>query len=122
VRDFKQLKVWEKAHCLTLGIYGITKSFPPDERFGLTSQLRRASASIPTNIAEGCGRNGERELLNFMGIAAGSASEVEYLLILARDLNYIAPETYKDLTEQVIEIKKNVNRIYAKDLLAIRYQ
>jgi four helix bundle protein len=57
-----------------------------------------------------------------MGIAAGSASEVEYLLILARDLNYIAPETYKDLTEQVIEIKKNVNRIYAKDLLAIRYQ
>jgi four helix bundle protein len=106
MRDFKQLKVWEKAHCLTFGIYGITKSFPPDERFGLTSQLRRASASIPTNIAEGCGRNGERELLNFMGIAAGSASEVEYLLILARDLNYIAPETYKDLTEQVIEIKK----------------
>jgi len=106
VRDFKQLKVWEKAHYLTLGIYGITKRFPPDERFGLTSQLRRASASIPTNIAEGCGRNGERELLNFMGIAAGSASEVEYQLILARDLNYIAPETYKDFTEQIIEIKK----------------
>lgn len=70
------------------------------------SQLRRASAFIPTNITEGCGRNGERELLNFMGIAAGSASEVEYQLILARDLNYINPKTYKDFTEQVIQIKK----------------
>jgi len=106
MRDFKKLKVWEKAHFLTLRVYRVTKDFPSDERFGLTSQLRRASASIPTNIAEGCGRNGEREFLNFMGIAAGSASEVEYQLILARDLNYINPETYKELIGQVIEIKK----------------
>jgi len=118
MRDFKKLRVWEKAHSLTIRVYRVTKDFPSDERFGLTSQLRRASASIPTNIAEGCGRNGERELLNFMGIAAGSASEVEYQLILARDLNYINPETYRDLIAQIIEIKKMLTvfmkRIYQR--------
>ncbi|MCK5545095.1 MAG: four helix bundle protein, partial [Desulfobulbaceae bacterium] len=71
MRDFRDLKVWEKAHRLTLEVYRITKNFPSDERFGLTVQLRRATASVPTNIAEGCGRHSERELARFMSIAAG---------------------------------------------------
>ena len=77
MRNFKGLNVWEKAHQFTLDVYRITRDFPDDERFGLTVQLRRAAASIPTNIAEGCGRDGERELARFMSIAAGSASEAE---------------------------------------------
>ena len=114
MRDFKQLKVWEKAHRLCLQIYRVTKAFPDDERFGLTSQLRRAAASIPTNIAEGCGRESERELARFMSIAAGSASEVEYQLLLACDLNYIQDEIYRDLDQQVNEIKKMLNGFMKK--------
>ncbi len=86
MRSFRELNVWQKAHHFTLEVYRITQKFPDDERFGLVSQLRRAAASIPTNIAEGCGREGERELARFMTIAAGSASEAEYQLLLASDL------------------------------------
>ncbi len=94
MRDFRKLNVWEKAHHFTVKVYEITSSFPSDERFGLTVQLRRAATSVPTNIAEGCGRDSERELARFMVNAAGSASEVKYQLILARDLNYIQDEIY----------------------------
>jgi four helix bundle protein len=110
MRDFRKLTVWERAHHFTLQVYRITKVFPSDEHYGLRTQLRRASASIPTNIAEGCGRGGERELARFMRIAAGSASEVEYQLLLACDLNYIHDETHKQLNQQVNEIKKMLNR------------
>ena len=74
MRDFRDLQVWQKAHRLTLDVYRATRSFPTEERYGLTAQLRRSAASIPTNIAEGCGRDGERELARFISIAAGSAS------------------------------------------------
>ena len=114
MRDFRELKVWEKAHHLTLQIYRIIKNFPPYERFGLTIQLRRSAASVPTNIAEGCGKNGERELARFMSIAAGSASEVEYQLLLAYDLNYIQDETYRELNQQVNEAKKMLNSFIQK--------
>ena len=90
MKDFKSLKAWGKAHDLTLRVYSATKTFPKDELFGLTSQLRRACASIPANIAEGCGRSGDAELARFLTIAAGSASEVEYHLLLAHDLNYLS--------------------------------
>jgi len=76
VRNFRELKVWEKAHHLAVQVYKITKIFPADKQFGLTAQLRRAAASVPTNIAEGCGRDSEQELARFMSITAGSASEV----------------------------------------------
>jgi four helix bundle protein len=109
MRDFKKLKVWEKAHHFTLQLYRITKNFPPDERFGLTAQIRRAAASVPTNIAEGCGRDSEKELARFMIISAGSTSEVEYQLILARDLNYIQKETYRELDQQANEVKRMLN-------------
>ncbi len=114
MRDFRELKVWEKAHRLTLQVYRITKNFPSDERFGLMVQLRRAAASVPTNIAEGCGRNGERELARFMSIAAGSASEVEYQLLLAYDLDYMQDETYRELNQQVNEVKRMLNSFIQK--------
>ena len=106
MRNFKQLKVWEKAHSLVLEIYRTTHQFPTEERFGLTSQLRRAAASVPSNIAEGCGREGERELSRFVSIAAGSASEVEYQLLLARDLGYLNNEQHQALDRYVNEVKR----------------
>ena len=118
MRDFRKLKVWEKAHQLTLQVYRITKNFPSDERFGLTVQLRRAAPSVPTNIAEGCGRNSERELARFMSIAAGSASEVEYQLLLASALSYIQNEIYRELNQQVNEVKRMLNSFIQK-LLAV---
>ena len=111
MRDFRELKVWDKAHRLTLQVYRMTKNFPFDERFGLTVQLRRAAASVPTNIAKGCGRDSERELARFMSIAARSASEVEYQLLLACDLNY---ETYRELNQQVNEVKRMLNSFIQK--------
>ena len=89
MRDFRDLQVWQKAHRLVLEVYAATRSFPTDERYGLTAQVRRSAASVPTNIAEGCGRDGERDLARFISIAAGSASETEYHLLLARDLEYL---------------------------------
>lgn len=106
MKDFRQLKVWQKAHQLTLAIYQVTASFPRDEIYGLTSQMRRAAASIPSNLAEGCGRNSDAELARFSSMAAGSASELEYHLLLARDLNLIQLSDYQLLAEQVIEIKR----------------
>lgn len=89
MRDFRELKVWEKAHCLTLAVYRATTAFPRDEVYGLTSQIRRSCASIPANIAEGCGREGDAELARFLQIAMGSASELEYHLLLTRDLDFL---------------------------------
>ncbi len=107
MRDFKKIQVWQKAHQMTLEIYRITASFPKDEQFGLVSQMRRAAASIPTNIAEGAGRDTQKEFARFIHIASGSASETEYHLFLAHDLGYIPPEEYTTLNEKITEIKKD---------------
>jgi four helix bundle protein len=106
VQDFRNLKVWQKAHALTLEVYRSTSEFPPEERFGLTSQLRRSCASIPANIAEGCARNGDIEFARFVTIAAGSASETDYHLLLARDLRYLDEFTYRELFELNSEVKR----------------
>ena len=106
MQDFRDLKVWEKAHRLTLAVYRATTDFPREELYGLTSQLRRATASIPANIAEGCGRNTGKELRRFLEIAMGSASEVEYHLFLARDLAFLKPESHDALNNQICEIKR----------------
>jgi len=106
VKGFRDLKVWEKAHHLTLQVYKATASFPKEEMFGLTSQIRRAAASIPANIAEGCGRSGDAELGRFLQIAMGSASELEYHLLLTRDLSLLAEKDYGQLTLEVTEIKR----------------
>ena len=106
MRDFRELKVTPKAHALTLAVYEVTKAFPEDERFGLTGQLRRASASIGYNIAEGCGRDTDADFARFLQIAMGSASEVEYELWLARDLGYLSPGTHDRLAAQAVEVRK----------------
>src|SRR5512143_1988276 len=114
MQDFHTLKVWEKAHQLTLDIYRATAMFPKEELYGLTSQIRRASSSIPANIAEGCGRSGNTELKQFLNIALGSASELEYHLLLARDLAYLSAAEYEKLVNNTIEVKKMLATLIAK--------
>jgi four helix bundle protein len=106
MKDFRQLKVWQKSHQLTLAVYKLTASFPREETYGLSAQIRRASSSISANLAEGCGRNGDAELARYCSIASGSASELEYHLLLARDLKLIKADDYVPLAESVIELKR----------------
>ena len=106
MEDFKDLKVWTKAHQLTLAIYHCTRRFPRDEIYGLTSQIRRASASIGANIAEGCGRRSHPEMKRFIQISRGSASELEYHLLLARDLQLLTVEEFEDLEAKTLEIQR----------------
>jgi len=108
MRNFQELSIWLKSHLLTLKIYSVTKNFPKDEMFGIISQMRRSSSSIPTNIAEGCGRNSNREMKRFLIIATGSCSELEYQLILSKDLKYLIETTYKELESELIEIRKMI--------------
>jgi four helix bundle protein len=114
VKDFHELKVWQKAHQLTLAVYQITATFAREERYGLTSQLRRCSASIPANLAEGCGRNGDAEFARFCSIAMGSASELEYHLLLAKDLKLIKPEDHVELSQRAIELKRMLTALLQK--------
>ena len=106
MRDFRQLKVWEKAHLLTLAVYQATANFPRQEVYGLTGQIRRAASSVPANIAEGCGRNGHAEFARYLHIAMGSASELEYHVLLAADLGYLDPHQRERLGADTIEVKK----------------
>ena len=106
MKNFRDLKVWEKSHHLTLAIYGITEKFPQEELYGLRSQIRRCCSSIPTNIAEGCGRDSDAELARFLSIAMGSASELEYLLLLSKDLNIVGQSDYETLSSNIVEIKQ----------------
>jgi four helix bundle protein len=114
VRDFRKLKVWWRSHRLVLDVYEATGAFPREETYGLTAQLRRCCASIPANIAEGCGRSGEAELGRFMLIAMGSASELEYHLLLARDLGYLDTRNYQKLSEQTGEVKRMLSTLITK--------
>ncbi|MBW3544347.1 MAG: four helix bundle protein [Bacteroidetes bacterium] len=106
MRNFLELAVWQKSHLLTLKIYKISQSFPKEELFGLTSQIRRAATSIPTNIAEGSGRDSNAEMKRYLIISSGSCSEVEYQTILSKDLGYISELVYVDLIADVQTIRK----------------
>ena len=106
MKDFRELKVWQKAHQLTLAVYAATRGFPREEAYGLRSQLRRSSSSIAANLAEGCGRAGDADFARFCSMAMGSASELEYWLLLARDLNLLADERYPDLVTATTEVKR----------------
>ena len=108
MRDFHKLIIWQRSHQLALKVYSICKFFPKDELFGLTSQIRRAVSSIPTNIAEGCGRSSNKDFAHFLQIAIGSAAEVEYELLLAHDLNYINENDYQTLTEETVAVRKMI--------------
>ena len=105
-RDYRKIEAWQRAHALTLDIYKITRDFPDDERFGLISQMRRASASIGSNIAEGCGRGGQKELSRFFRNARGSANEVEYQIHLSHDLDYLDHDTAASLYRDVRRVGK----------------
>jgi len=100
------MQVWRKAHDLAIKVYKATNPFPREEVYGLTSQIRRAAASVPTNIAEGCGRNTDNELARFMEIASGSASELDYLLLLAMDIGLLAKDSHGQLLAELTEIRK----------------
>jgi four helix bundle protein len=106
MQAFRDLKVWQKAHQLTLDVYVATATFPREEMFGLTSQIRRSAESIPANISEGCGREGAAEMARYLSMAMGSASELEYHLLLAHDLKFLSNSVYERLNTEVIEVKR----------------
>ena len=105
MRDYRKLVVWEKAHKLVLLIYGITKAFPHEERYGLTSQIKRAAISTPTNIAEGCGRQTQKDFAHYLQNAFGSMQEVQYLSYLSFELKYLDASTYTTLENSISEVK-----------------
>ena len=114
MRDFKKYEIWQLSHELTLAIYKLSNNFPKEELYNTTSQLRRASLSIPNNIAEGCGRESDADFNRFLSIALGSASETEYLLILSKDLNFITNDRFQDLIKKVNIIKSKIYTLKQK--------
>ena len=114
MQRFTELKVWQRGHKLALEVYRVTANFPSAERFGLISQLRRAAASIPTNIAEGSKRESNQEYARFLNIAEGSLAETEYLLMLSRDLGFLARDNADGLMKEITEIARMLNALKRK--------
>jgi four helix bundle protein len=120
MKDFRELKVWQKSHQLTLDIYKATAPFPKDEQYGITSQIRRAAASVAANIAEGCCRGTDADFARFLQIAISSASELEYHLLLSHDLNLLDSIKYQHLHNAVTEVKRMLTALIQKLTAAIR--
>jgi four helix bundle protein len=114
MRNYKDLRVWEEAHRLTLSVYKASQEFPKEERFGLTSQVRRASASIPANLAEGCGRRSDGEMARFVQIAMGSGAELSYHLLLAWDLGFIKSEEHAELNANLERLMRMLSALSGK--------
>ena len=114
MKDYRNLDVWSLAHQITLKLYRVTAKFPREELFGLISQIRRCSASIGANIAEGCGRRGNGEFHRFLQIASGSASELDYHLLLARDLTFISEEIYRPLNSELGSLRRKLTTLILK--------
>jgi four helix bundle protein len=114
MKNFRDLQVWQKAHVLTLNSYKATAQFPREELYGLVSQIRRCSASIAANMAEGCGRRGNAQFHRFLQIATGSASELQYHFLLARDLGFISAKDYSSLNDSVVELKRMLSSLSRK--------
>ena len=114
MQNYKELKVWEKSHLLVLDIYRITAKFPKEEIFGITSQIRRSAASIPANIAEGCGKNSQLDMANFLNISLGSANETDYFLLLCKDLKYISEADFFELENTINTIKAMLINLITK--------
>jgi four helix bundle protein len=106
MRNYRELQVWSKAHSLTLELYRVSRGFPREEMFGVTSQLRRAAVSVAANLAEGCGRRTGTELARFVRIAMGSASELDYHLLLCRDLGLIKQDDFNQSSSRLTEVRK----------------
>jgi four helix bundle protein len=114
MQDYRKLAVWKRSHELTLSIYAATGTFPREESFGLTSQLRRAASSVPANIVEGCGRDTNAEFARFLYIALGSAKELEYHLLLAHDLGYLSDEAYTAIIHEATGVKMMLSGLLAQ--------
>ena len=114
MRDFRTLQAWQRSHSLALAVYKITRPFPPEEMYGLRSQLRRSSASVPTNIAESCGTDGGLDMARFLQMAMRSASEADYQLLLARDLGYVSDDAYEPIEKEVAVTKRVLNALIRK--------
>jgi len=111
MKDYKKYLVWQKSHQLTLDVYKLSEKYPKEETFNLVSQIKRSSSSIPTNIAEGCGRKSDKDFSRFLYISFGSANELEYQMLLSKDLNFISAEDYEKLQLQTEEIKKMLSAL-----------
>jgi four helix bundle protein len=111
MRDYRQIQVWQRSHQMTLSLYRATKAFPAEELYGLTSQVRRAGYSIPMNIAEGCGRSTDADFARFLDVAGGSASELDYQLLLSRDLGFLNDDVYTSLASELTEIRRMLTRL-----------
>ena len=109
MQDYRQINVWKKSHKLALAIYKLTEAFPSSEKYGLISQVRRSAYSIPMNIAEGRSKNSEKEFARFLDIALGSAGELDYQLLLAKDLGLIDSNCYSEYYSELTEIRKMLN-------------
>jgi four helix bundle protein len=114
MQNFRDLKVWQKSHDATREIYRVSAEFPKAEIYGLTAQLRRAAVSIGANIAEGCGRGSDPDFGRFLQMAMGSAGEVEYLLLLARDLNYLQADVHMNLNSEITDAKRMLSALMKK--------
>jgi four helix bundle protein len=114
MQDFRKLEVWQRSHELTLKVYELTRAFPADEKFALTSQLRRAAVSVESNLAEGSSRGSDADFKRFVQMALGSASEVECQLLLARDLKFLPEARHKELESEVQQIKRMLIRLSQK--------
>jgi len=111
LQDYRNLVVWQRSHVLVLSVYAETAAFPEAERFGLTSQMRRAAVSIPSNIAEGCGRETNAELRRFLYVAMGSASELEYQLYLANELHFMPADAHDRLKREIGALRRMLNTL-----------
>jgi four helix bundle protein len=114
MRNYEDLQVWQKAHSLTLAIYKVTHGFPNEEKFGLTSQIRRSCASIGANLAEGCGRRSDGEMGRFVQIAMGSGAELSYHLLLARDLGLVSKASFEPLRSDLSEVMRMLSSLSQK--------
>ncbi|MHC5098035.1 MAG: four helix bundle protein [Planctomycetota bacterium] len=114
MKDFRELQVWHKAHKLALEVYKVSAAFPKEEIYSLTNQVRRAAVSIVTNIAEGCGRGSKKKLKQFLQISTGSASEVEYQILLSHELGYMDSKAYESINSGVQEVKKMLSSYIVK--------
>lgn len=114
MRDYKKYDVWKLGHEITLQVYNLTKTFPKEEQYGLISQMRRAAYSIPSNIAEGCGRESDNEFKRYLTITRGSASELEYFTILTKDLGFIQKSDFEILNDQVNKVRRSLKNLINK--------
>jgi len=112
MQDFTKLTVWKRAHEVALEVYSATKSFPREERWGLTAQLRRSAVSVPSNVAEGSGRRSAADFARFLSIAVGSASELEYQLLVARDLGYLTHDDWRTLSRLTVEVRRMLIKLH----------